>query len=249
MARQVGEIKHQGTIGEIIFYKSVDGYLARGRGGIEAHRIAKDPAFERTRKNNAEFGNATAALKIVRDTVRQLSKKAEDSRLCSRLTKAMMAVKELDVSHAHGERSVANGLATVQGKQLLCGFNFNIHAPLHTVLRTSLRTVPATGGIIIDKLSPMNDVRIPEGATHIIFKAGYAAIDFVTGERALAIAKPVKIEIITDATTVELAPTPLPTIHGTKLMLLCIEFVQEVNGADYQLERGAHNVMCIVDVA
>ena len=249
MARQVGEIKVQGTIGGIIFYKSVGGYLARGRGGIEAHRIAKDPVFERTRKNNAEFGNATAALKIVRDTVRKLSTKAEDSRLCSRLTKAMMAVKELDVSHAHGERSVAGGLATEQGRKLLHGFDFNIDAQLHTVLHTSLRTVPATGEIVIDKVSPMNDVTIPKGATHIIFKAGYAVIDFVTGERALAVAKPVRIEVITDIAAIELAPTPLPTINGTKFTVLCIEFAQEVNGADYQLERGAHNVMCIVDVA
>lgn len=38
----------RGTIGNITFYKSGEGYLAREKGGIDAKRIATDPAFQRT---------------------------------------------------------------------------------------------------------------------------------------------------------------------------------------------------------
>ena len=55
MARQKGIIKLKGTIGDITFYKTQDGHLAREKGGIDASRIASDPAFQRTRENGSEF--------------------------------------------------------------------------------------------------------------------------------------------------------------------------------------------------
>lgn len=62
MARQKGIIKLKGTLGGITFYKtSLDGHLAREKGGIEAERIANDLAFQRTRENNSEFGREGAA--------------------------------------------------------------------------------------------------------------------------------------------------------------------------------------------
>jgi len=58
MARQKGIIKLEGTIGDISFYKSKDGHLARTKGGMEADRIKNDPTFQRTRENGNEFGRA-----------------------------------------------------------------------------------------------------------------------------------------------------------------------------------------------
>lgn len=58
MARQKGIIKLKGTIGDITFYKTQDGHLAREKGGIDASRIKSDPAFQRTRENGSEFGRA-----------------------------------------------------------------------------------------------------------------------------------------------------------------------------------------------
>ena len=66
MAKQKGIIKLEGTIGDITFYKSQDGYLAREKGGIDANRIASDPAFQRTRENGSEFGAAGKAGKMLK---------------------------------------------------------------------------------------------------------------------------------------------------------------------------------------
>ena len=57
MAKQTGIIKLKGKIGDLSFYKTQDGHLAREKGGVDAERIAKDPAFIRTRENGAEFGS------------------------------------------------------------------------------------------------------------------------------------------------------------------------------------------------
>jgi len=50
MAKQMGIIPLKGTIGNITFYQSKAGHLARGKGGLNADRIATDPAFVRTVK-------------------------------------------------------------------------------------------------------------------------------------------------------------------------------------------------------
>ena len=54
MAKQTGIIKLKGTIGDISFYKTTDGHLAREKGGVDGNRIANDPAFQRTRENGSE---------------------------------------------------------------------------------------------------------------------------------------------------------------------------------------------------
>jgi len=55
MARQKGIIKLKGTIGDITFYKTQDGHLAREKGGIDASRIKSDPAFQRTSPKDVRF--------------------------------------------------------------------------------------------------------------------------------------------------------------------------------------------------
>lgn len=70
MAQQKGIIPLKGTIGNITFYKSKDGFLAREKGSLDATRIANDPAFQRTRENGAEFGRAGKAGKVLRTAFR-----------------------------------------------------------------------------------------------------------------------------------------------------------------------------------
>jgi hypothetical protein len=53
MAKQKGIIKLKGTLGDITFYKSQDGFLAREKGGVDASRIANDANFQRTRENGS----------------------------------------------------------------------------------------------------------------------------------------------------------------------------------------------------
>jgi hypothetical protein len=98
MAKQSGIIKLEGTIGDIAFYKSQDGILARAKGGISADRIQNDATFQRTRENGEEFGRAGTAGKILRMAFRQYLQNGSDNRMVSRLTKAMIEVLKADVT-------------------------------------------------------------------------------------------------------------------------------------------------------
>ena len=120
MAKQKGILPVKGTIGNLTFYKSQDGYLIREKGGIDAERIASDPAFQRTRENGAEFGRAGKAGKLLRNAVRTLSQNASDSKMISRLVREMTKVVKTDKVNPRGLRDVIDGEA-----ELLEGFEFN----------------------------------------------------------------------------------------------------------------------------
>ena len=250
MARQRGLIKLKGTMGDITFYKSIDGYLAREKGGVEASRIANDPAFVRTRENNAEFGSSAMAGKVLRDTVRELSMNTSDSRVTARLTKVMAQVKNLDPTSIRGERNVAVGIGTPEGKNLLKGFNFNNRALLGCVLHRPFEVQSATGEVTVGILYPKNDVSYPQGATHVLFRSALAVVNFATGESVMSVSAPERYATNdVEQETVDVTPATPPVLTGTKFVLFSIEFVQHINGADYPLKNGAYNVLNIVEVS
>jgi len=248
MAQQKSILKLRGTIGGISFYKSKDGYLAREKGGVDASRIANDPGFARTRENGVEFGNSASAGKLLRNTVRALSKDVSDSRVSSRLTQIMSQIKNLDETNKRGERTVAVGIASNEGKLLLKNFNFNINAALSTVLFQPFEVNATTGGIVMPSISPLEDVSIPEGATHVIFRSGCAIVDFVTGNSEMVVSEPVRLTVSAAKQPVNIIPQQIPTVEGIKFILLSIDFVQVVNNVDYSLNNNTCNVLTIVEV-
>ena len=135
MARQKGLIRLDGSIGDMTYYKSKDGYRAMEKPGIAPGRIASDPKFARTRENMAEFGRAGAGGKLIRQAINPLLKDAKDTRAVSRLLKVMSQVIKSDRVNKRGQRTVADGDMT-----LLKGFEFNANA----VLSTTLYVAPAT---------------------------------------------------------------------------------------------------------
>lgn len=248
MARQKGIIKLKGTIGDISFYKSQDGHLAREKGGVDASRIANDPAFARTRENGEEFGAFAGAGKLVRDAFRSLMMTASDNRVTSRLTKVMSAVKNFDTTSARGKRVVSIGIGTAGGKALLKGFNFNKRSVLGGVLFKPFAIVLGTGEITIANLIPVNDIAFPVGATHLSLKSAFADVDFAGGLHDVQISNTVNLPIDGASSNVVLTPPGVPPGAGVKFYLLTIEFFQEVNGVQYSLKNGAYNALAIVDV-
>jgi hypothetical protein len=92
------------------------------------------------------------------------------------------------------------------------------------------------------------DVAWPQGATHIQLTAGFAGVDFQTGEKDLQLSAPVNLPIDPTQTTVTLTPAAAPAVATTKLFLLKIEFFQEINGSQYTLKNGLYNALRIVEV-
>lgn len=248
MAKQKGILPIEGTIGNITFYKSGDGYLVREKGGVSAKRIAGDPRFQRTRENNAEFGQAGMAGKQLRTAFRPLLQNVADRRMISRLAKAMMAVVKSDTTNPRGQRLPQQG-----NLALLNGFDFNAGSNLGTALfapfSTALNTATGVYTITVEGFIPEAMIAAPAGATHFKLVAGAAQVNFSASTSEVSTQS--TGEMLIDATPlpVQLLTCTLPAGGADPVFLLLgIEFYQMVNGLPYSLKNGAFNALRIVAV-
>lgn len=245
MARQKGILKIKGTIGDITFYKTKDGYLVKEKSAIEGNRIASDPAFQRTRENNSEFGRAGKAGKVLRTALRPLLLNTSDSRMVGRLTQAMMKVIKADLVSNRGLRNVIDGET-----ELLVGFEFNINGKLSNSLYapTSSTIDRVTGDITLDIPSfvPSDMVAAPTGTTHFKIISGGAEVDFEAETHVVTTSETVILPWDTTPTAV-ITHTNAVTPNSTKPLFLAVgvEFYQEVNGTMYPLKNGAYNPLSI----
>ena len=230
-------------------YKTQDGHLAREKGGVDASRIANDPAFIRTRENGAEFGSSASSGKLLRSALRTMLMTAADNRVASRLTKLMTDIKNLDATSVRGKRNVGIAMALPTAKALLKGFNFNDKAILGSILFKPYTVATATGIITINGLVPINDVVFPVGATHISLKGSWAKIDFANNISDVKLSNVVNLPLNAVSTNVILTPTAAPVGAGTNVYVLQLEFFQMVNAVQYSMKNGSYNALSIVEVA
>jgi hypothetical protein len=248
MARQKGIIKLKGTIGDITFYKTQDGHLAREKGGIDASRIASDPAFQRTRENGSEFGRAGKAGKLLRTALRPLLINSADGRMVSRLTQAMVKVIQADLVSDRGLRNVIDGEA-----ELLFGFEFNIRGKLGTTLFAPfVATIDRVAGeITVDLASfiPANMIAAPSGTTHFKIISGGAEVDFEAETFVVATSETAILPWDTTPTAV-INQVNAVTAASTKPLFLAlgVEFYQQINGTMYPLKNGAFNPLSVAKV-
>lgn len=248
MAKLKGIIKLEGTLDNLTFYKAKEGYLVKTKGGVSKERIKNDPAFERTRENGSEFGRSASSGKLLRTSVRNLMIRAKDNRVSSRVTQRMTQIKNFDTTSIRGQRNVATGLSTPQGKASLKGLNFNNRALLSSVLFASYTVDTATGEINIPNLTPTNDIAYPNGATHVGLSSAFLKLDFDTTDNAIEYSPIINLAIDTTSATQTLTPAGVPTGTGNNIFVLLVEFFQDINGVQYPLKSGAFNVLNIVEV-
>lgn len=249
MAKQKGIIKLEGTIGDITFYKSGDGYLAKENVTVTANRIATDPAFQRTRENMAEFGRAGKACKLLRNAIRPLLQNAKDGRVTGRLTAEMMKVIQADAVNSRGQRNVIDGEA-----EFLEGFSFNANASLTSSLyapyTTDVNRVTGKLSVTLADFIPAAWVVAPAGTTHFKLLTMGAELDFenetfVTDQQETPVLAWDNTEVA--GFTMENSVTANST-HPL-FLLMSIQFFQLVNGVHYPLKDGSFNALSIIKVS
>lgn len=248
MAKQAGLIKVKGTLDNVTFYQTQDGHLVKMKTHIDGKRIAKDPAFARTRENGKEFGMAAKAGKLLRDTLRTMTVNSVRGRIAGKITQLMGQIKNYDLTNARGLRNVGTAISTSEGKNLLRGLEFNSSVLLGNVLLKPYVLDVTTGVISISDLLPANDIAWPQGATHFSLTGGFANIDFKSGSSDLKLTNVLNLAKDAPSTTISLTPTADPNGSGIHLYILKVEFFQSVNGIQYSLKNGAFNALKVIEV-
>jgi hypothetical protein len=248
MAKQKGIVKLEGTIGDITFFKSTDGYLARENAPISAQRLATDPAFQRTRENNAEFANAGKAGKLLRKAIGTLLQNAKDGRVVSRLTQTMMKVVKADTTSPRGFRNAVDGQLG-----FLKNFDFNKNANLGSTVAIEYTTTldRASGKLILNVPSfiPVNKIVAPAGTTHFSIVSAGVEVDFnnetYVSETNSTAVLPLNNQVV-NALVLQNTVTAASTLP--LLLVMGIQFYQQVNGTNYPLKNGAFNSLSIIAI-
>jgi hypothetical protein len=248
MAKQRGIFKVEGTIDEVTFYQSKDGFMIRQKGGVSADRIATDPAFERTRENQKEFARAGKAGKVLRSALRAVLVNATDRLLVSRLFTAMMKVVKADATSDRGQRNVLDGEL-----ELLEGFEFNEAGKLDQTLFAPFRAlIDRTNSSLtvnVPSFVPINMISAPAEATHYQIVSAGGFIDFTLGTNGIVTKATAMLPINGDASAVvDHVLDGGADATRPMFIVLGISFYQEVNGKQYSLKNGAYNALSIVKV-
>jgi len=249
MAKQKGIVKlGGGSIGDINFMQTKDGFIARAKGGVDGSRIKNDPRFVRTRENGSEFSRAGKATKLLRKSFRTLMLGVADGRSTSRIMKLMMKAIHADTVSARGARSVSAG-----EPGFLKGFEFNINAPLETTFvapyTATINRVTGETVINVPAFNPSQFVVPPQGATHCRIVSAGVLVDF-DGD--------VHVSTTSRSQDIDLKAVQQPQINHLNavtangkapiFVALGIDFFQKVNGVLYPLSNGAFNALAIVAV-
>jgi hypothetical protein len=244
MAQQTGILGLQGTVGGLVFRK--DGSVAQKPASNKA-AFTSSASLARTRENASEFGTAASAAKLLRDSLRVAIQAASDSKMVSRLTKAMRAILALDTTNDRGQRQVLKAnLAS------LLGFNFNLGAGIGQNLFFQY-TITGSGSdvtLTIPHLDPNTDISAPVGATHYELVLGASSVDFLgkTYKQA-AIAQPLGIRplsaaALTNTTVVATLPVA-PATDDLVVAVLGVNYYQQLNGKYYPLNNNASNPLAV----
>ena len=248
MAKQKSTVQVQGTIGNLTFFKSVDGFMVKAKSEIAREKIFSDPKFERTRENMAEFANAGSSAKIIRLPFTALLQSAADPRMVSRLTSTCLKVVKTDTSGARGTRTVAKG-----DLSLLAGFDFNSKGIMSSTLLAPFTVTFArtTGNVQFDLpvFVPKLGMAAPRGATHYQLQLAAAAIDLSTSTNISVQAASAILPWDNNPAAALSLTASLPANSTFPVfVLLQVQFMVQVNGSNYSLQNGAYNACSIVHI-
>jgi hypothetical protein len=249
MAKQANIFTMQGTIGGVTFYKSKNGYLARGKGGIDAKRIANDPSYARTRENMLEFGRGCKAGKALRLAFQEAMHGTADKGIVSRLSKKMIEVIKADATSERGQRNVIDGEAL-----LLENFEFNVTSPLSTAVKVPyVTTIDRVTGVLkveVPAFTPRSGIVAPPGTTHIKLVCSGAAIDFENNVfESYTVSTPEMAYGNQLEAAFSLSNTVVANSTHPLFVALGVTFYQLVGGNFYVLNSGAFNALALVKVA
>lgn len=248
MAKLKGPIKVKGTLGEITFAKTKDGYIAKEKTSLSGQRIATDPNFKRTRENNSEFGRAIKAGKLIGDAIRPLLQQVKDKKLFNRLSSELMKVIRADTAGSRGMRTI-----TAAGLQRLKGFDFNSGAKLSSSLPVPFTTSidRATGNCraTFEDFVPAERVKAPASATHFKIVSAAAELDFVNAEYRSAMKESAVLPVDTATVNALNLSCAMPVNSVLPILqLLGIQFYQQVNGVNYPLTDLSFNALSLAEI-
>lgn len=243
MGKQTSVVQIEGSVGNLTFYKSKDGYCVRQKAS------SRSSNSDRTKENMQEFARAAVGAKYIRTAFASIIKEMKDSFLVRRLNQDMALIIKTDTVSPRGYRNLAD--ADIEQLQ---GFEFNSDKTLSSVLKMPYTaTIDRATGIMkveIDSFIPSKLIENPEGATHFRYTIAGAMVNFENGDHVTAQNTSEELLLANVAGPALSMEVQLPAAGTAPLLLVFgISFSQEVNGLYYPVGQGLHNAIALVAIS
>lgn len=249
MARLEGIIKLRGTVGGLNFYEDKatgETLVKESKGGHTSESLKTDPSKKLIVQSNLEFGMITKTQSMLMLLVRHQFRTKMPRSVNSRFATLLHDIKNADLLHAHGARTVATGLRTDHGKQALMDFLFSPDQGVYSLFG-GLPRVHLEGHLCSFEGLSIDAGRFPERATHLELR--YFVVDY---DSSLYTLKPVyaaRVSISrTDLTEVlpEIALPELGGITDFRVAYLYVQFSAYHEGVMVDLEgEGMKGLRCL----
>lgn len=249
MPKQASHIKLIGSIDNLNYYQTKDGFIVRKKSSLSGSRIFKDACFKRSRENLKEFAVTAKANKLIRNSIATLSKNIADRRLMNRLTSILFQIIRTDGQHTSGNRRPESG-----DLNLLNGFEFNINNPFAQAfsgtVKTEINRASGEVTIIQDAYDPREAFKHPIEASHYRFVYGAVAQNFAEAlfERSLKLGEILSFNELFVPTIRTILPLPADS-NLPIFTFIGMEFFQlSADGNFSLLQNGAYSSLQIAGV-
>ena len=248
MGKQLGIINVRGTVGDLNYVRTEDGYFIRRKSSVTKERMATDPAYAATRDHQAEFKRAGAGGKLFRDAVNDTLSNGGDGKLHSRLLKVMMEIIKSDPVSDRGQKKIILGELG-----FLEGFEFNRKTPLKGIFppqyASAIDRAAGKLSVSIPSFVPAESLNVGDEATHFKLVSAGCELDFENGKSLTEASESPLIPINNDPVAAFTLVNIIPPASTVSLVsVLGIRFFRMMNGKAYRVKSDQFNALRVVQV-
>lgn len=237
MAKVTVEGKFPKRIGNYVLYPLGADVVMRENSGFTSEALKTSPKYDLSRRNASEFGRLSSTCKELRLALKHYLPKKNNLLLVNALNKKMRQLLVFDITSVRGERTLANAMATAEGRSQLKGYHFN--PVVNGVLTTTFNA---------DKLQvSTSKISFPDGATSVGFTVVSLAFDFDTKASFLSESKKHFFNATTLPDLIELEVPKMEHTNGVLFTILVVEFYIQEDGGYVPLVDDGSKVVMIVD--
>lgn len=247
MGKLKGILQLTGNFDGLSFYEANGKIIVRKTGGFKGEKIKNDANYVRVRENSTEFAQSAKAGKYFRNGIAKYLKPLRIPYVHNTVLQLFQEITKQDMNSERGKRTVSNGLATEEAKQLIRKFEFNKTAHFSSSFPFKME-IDRGSGLLNIKQFTTSTIAKPKGSTKMALTFFTLGLDF---DQQTQYRLQESAELLFDFSNTTSTPSDLvlpcafpvcPTVFG----FLSVRFLQEINGELNRLAGGNLKIVGVI---
>jgi len=230
MAKNQSIVRLSGSIDGVTYVETKTGKQSRSRSSLNKAKMDANPKFRKIRMIQRELTGYSRYGALLRLGIRSELRRVKSFRGVQRLNKRMVFIKNNDVTNRLGQRNVATGLLTVEGRNYMKNFDFYGMTTVSGLLQRSFDLDLSVGEARIADFDVARDLIAPANCSHVAFKSVMIGLDFDLGVESTTRSGVFTMPLDAPVADLILKTVTLPTVTANVFYLVQILFYEEISG-------------------